>query len=342
MSRTVLVIAWLVSLVLATYAGMRYEQQNAPSASGQTDIKPASTAITPSVSGKTKQNENRSLRSKQAPTQDPIQILIDRGRHFAAIARILTVLSETPVNFDLRFLLASLYDQTHQFDEAISELLTIRSLSLDDEDLSRARREIDQIARSADQRFSSRRVSNEAIAFFERQTVREPSYDLHRYLLAKWLLSSGATSSAERLIKELGLTGITNHEREALQQKLTQLRSTLPIRREGRAMYTDVEITTPTGTTTLTLLVDTGATLTAISQLQLRELGATRTRHRVQAETANGVVDVAVYELQSISAGPLTLDHFLVGALAHLPDRVDGLLGLDFLDQLPVPIVNTQ
>ncbi|NKB99938.1 MAG: tetratricopeptide repeat protein [Pseudomonadales bacterium] len=335
MSRIVLVIAWAFSLILAAYAGMRYEQLNAPSETAQ----PVTTTVKTTVPVK---KTAEPLDQVTGSSEEPIQALINGGRYFAAIELILAALSETPDDFDLRFLLASLYNETHQFDEAISELLTIRSLSLDDQELSRARREIDQIARSADQRFVTRRASNEAIAFFERQTVQEPSYDLHRYLLAKWLLNSGVTSSAERLIQELGLSGVTSSERDALKEKLVQLRSRLPIRREGSAMYADVEVTTPTGTSTLTLLVDTGATLTAISQLQLRELGATRTPHRVQAQTANGTIDVAVYGLQSISGGPLTLDYFLVGALGDLPDHVDGLLGLDFLDQLPVPIVNTQ
>jgi hypothetical protein len=268
--------------------------------------------------------------------------LIDGGRYFAAIEQALLNLASAPDDFHLRFTLAGLYNQTHQFDGAISELLVIRSLSLNAEELSRARREIDLIIRSAHDRFTTSRNRHEAISFFERQTVQEPSYDLHRYFLAKWLLTSGETSSAERLIRELGLTGVTSHEREELQKELTRLQSTLPITRQGSAMYADVEVTTPTGTATLTLLVDTGATMTAVSQFQLRELGATRTPHRVQAQTANGSIDVAVYELLSISGGPLTLDHFLVGALADLPNHVDGLLGLDFLDQLPVPIVNVQ
>ena len=327
MRKVVIVIAWLVSLSVTGYAGfqlgMEYAETAALSAPVTTPPAPAKAAVA------------------QEPAQrDPLQDLISVGRYFAAIELVSSRLAQFPGDIDLRFSLADLYERTHQFDAAISELLTIRSLSLDEAALSHARRQIDQIVRGANDRFRAQRSTAEAISFFERQTVQEPSYDLHRYFLAKWLLQSRDTETAERIIRELGLNGITSIEREALRAELAQSRSTLPVRRDGNSIYADVEVTTPTGQTTLTLIVDTGASLTAISHYRLREIGATRTPHRVTAQTANGTVEVPVYELQAISGGPLTLDYFLVGSLTELPDHVDGLLGLDFLDQLPVPIVN--
>lgn len=325
MRKIVLAVIWLLSTSGTGYLGYLYGlEQTQPAALERTAVQ-APDLPAPAV---------------ETPQPDPLDALIEAGRDFAAIELILERLSLTPSDQALRFKLADLYEKTHQFDAAISEFLAIRSLSLDQALISQARRRIDQIVRAADQRFQVRRSSAEAISFFERQTVQEPSYDLHRYFLAKWLLKTRDTDTAERIIRELGLSGITRIERDALRAELAESTSTLPVRREGNSIYADVEVTTPSGQTTLTLLVDTGASLTAISHYQLREMGAVRTPHRVRAQTANGTVEVPVYELLSITGGPLTLEYFLVGSLNELPDHVDGLLGLDFLDQLPVPIVN--
>ena len=323
MRKVVLSIFWIASVTGAGYIGYQFGQQ-------QTEQPEIVQIEQPPVVVKT----------AQQPERDPLKDLIESERYFAAIDLVLNRLALNPNDHTLRITLADLYEKTHQFDAAISELLTIRSLSLDEALIGYARRQIDQIVRGAHERFEVRRSTEEAISFFERQTVQEPSYDLHRYFLAKWLLKSRDTDTAERIIRELGLAGITSMERDAIRAELAQSTSTLPIRRQGNSIYADIEVATPAGKTTLTMLVDTGASLTAISHYQLREMGAVRTPHKVRAQTANGTVEVPVYELLSITGGPLTLEYFLVGSLNELPDHVDGLLGLDFLDQLPVPIVN--
>lgn len=322
MARWFISLIWILTLVLAAFAGMRFERAQTPP--------PVAVATPPPE------------QNAEPKRPDVLTVLISQGSHFAAIEQAQERLRLTPENIHLRATLAMLYETTHQFDDAIAAYLSIRSLSLDDEQRRQARKAIDQIIRQADERFTRQRSTAEAVAFFERQTVQEPSYDLHRFFLAKWLLKSGAISAAERLVKELGLAGITDTERDSLAAELDRLTTTLPIRRIGSAMYADIEVSTPTGTATLTFLVDTGATMTAVSQYQLRTLGATRTPHVVQAHTANGSIEVSVYELSSISGGPVKLEHFTVGALADLPKHVDGLLGLDFLDQLPVPVVTTR
>jgi hypothetical protein len=326
MRKLVIVILWVLSVAGAGFMGLRYGQDTAPTPSPAVQIH---TVHAPAL-------------EPAASERDPLQELIDAGRLFAAIELALSRLSQVAGDHSLRFSLSELYEETHQFDAAISELLVIRSLSLDETDLASARREIDRILRAADERFRSRRATAEAISFFERQTVQEPSYDLHRYFLAKWLLASGDTETADRIVRELGLAGVTNAEHNELLTELNRLSSTLPVRRQGNSIYADVEVTTPSGQATLTLLVDTGASLTAISHYQLRDIGAIRTPHQVRAQTANGMIDIPVFELQSISGGPLTLEYFLVGSLTELPDNVDGLLGLDFLDQLPEPFVNAR
>lgn len=322
MSRWFLGFIWILTLVLAVLAGVQFERAQTP---------------TPVVVATPSAEHNL-----EPERPDALTALISSGKHFAAIEQAQERLRLTPEDTGLRASLAMLYKTTHQFDDAIAAYLSIRSLSLDDAERRQARMEIDQIIRQADERFTRQHSVAEAVAFFERQTVQEPSYDLHRFFLAKWLLKSGDTSTAERLVKELGLAGITDAERDSLQAELNQLSTTLPIRRVGSALYADIEVSTPSETATLTFLVDTGATMTAVSHYQLRTLGARRTPHVVQAHTANGSIEVSVYELLSISGGPVKLEHFTVGALADLPKHVDGLLGLDFLDQLPVPIVTTR
>ena len=169
MRKFAVVILWILSVVGAGYMGLQYGQDTAPTPSPAVQIH---TVHAPAL-------------EPAASERDPLQELIDAGRHFAAIELALSRLTQVAGDHSLRFTLAELYEETHQFDAAVSELLMIRSLSLDETDLASARREIDRILRAADERFRSRRATAEAISFFERQTVQEPSYDLHRYFLGQ-------------------------------------------------------------------------------------------------------------------------------------------------------------
>jgi predicted aspartyl protease len=91
-----------------------------------------------------------------------------------------------------------------------------------------------------------------------------------------------------------------------------------------------------------TLLLDTGATSTTISEEVAARLNIDWTGTRPgSARLADGrTVETRVARLASLAVGPKTMSGPLVSILPNngLPGRSDGLLGMDFLRDFPYQI----
>ena len=321
---------FLTCMACAAGGGYWFGKQSQSSIAVDTESPPETQpSALPALSAETK--------TAQDP-EAPLKALIAQGRSFSAIDWLEDRLLQDPNNSRLRFLLADLLDQTQQPSAAIQQLLTIRALSLNSAELQRARLQIDAIADRADQRYQASRQTQAALSFFQDLIVKEPNYDRHRLLLSQWLLRSGDLATAERLLRETGLNGVSQAELDSALAEIRTRQQTLPIERRNGAMFADVTVRTPRGDHTLNLLLDTGATLTAISIFKLREIEAVRTDYSIKAQTANGIVELPVYRLDRLEAGPVTLSDVAVAGLLEPGINSDGLLGLDVLDQLPHPI----
>jgi clan AA aspartic protease (TIGR02281 family) len=88
------------------------------------------------------------------------------------------------------------------------------------------------------------------------------------------------------------------------------------------------------GGSELRFLIDTGATMTGLSESRLKALGAVLIEEGIRVQTANGVVPLPVYRLRELRLGALVLEDLNVLGFAELPRRADGLLGMDVLSKL--------
>lgn len=87
--------------------------------------------------------------------------------------------------------------------------------------------------------------------------------------------------------------------------------------------------------TSVTMLVDTGASTVVLKQTDARKLGIDTAglRYSVPVQTANGVAYAARVRLQSVSVGPIVLPQ--VEALVAQPGTLrESLLGMTFLSRL--------
>lgn len=86
------------------------------------------------------------------------------------------------------------------------------------------------------------------------------------------------------------------------------------------------------GGTKIRLLVDTGATMTAIDVGVLARLGYDLNERTEYFSTANGVVEAPVVTLGALAMGESTVSRISIGALKLDSQRsIDGLLGMNFL-----------
>lgn len=84
---------------------------------------------------------------------------------------------------------------------------------------------------------------------------------------------------------------------------------------------------------TLTLLIDTGASITVISPAILKRVGYRFDRGTARFSTANGVVEAPLVLINTLSLGDVVLEDLMVGALPvdASGNAIDGLLGMNFL-----------
>ena len=83
----------------------------------------------------------------------------------------------------------------------------------------------------------------------------------------------------------------------------------------------------------VTLLLDTGASITTVHQQIADQLYITRTKKAAAKVVSGKVLDFKIATISYIKVGPLKLETPLVGIIKHKGPAVghDGLLGMDFL-----------
>lgn len=104
----------------------------------------------------------------------------------------------------------------------------------------------------------------------------------------------------------------------------------VPVRSQGATLSVGVRIPGVAGE--YRFILDTGASITAISPRLLRELPAPRARGSVRLSTANGEVEAPLITLAALEVSGARVRDLDVVVLDSL-DRYDGLLGLSFLDR---------
>lgn len=173
------------------------------------------------------------------------------------------------------------------------------------------------------------------VSLYRGLVEREPAYDGHRLKLAAWLLRSGDVDEARAVFRQVGYVGVTDAERQALAREFELTSASLPFERSGAGYFADAAAGANRGEQSLTLLVDTGASMTGINQALLERLGAERQAQDARVSTAGGVIHMPTYRLDSLRVGDHDLGEVVVLGLPKSPGSADGLLGMDVLDRLP-------
>jgi hypothetical protein len=107
----------------------------------------------------------------------------------------------------------------------------------------------------------------------------------------------------------------------------------------GKPIVVDARLN---GTTSVQLLLDTGAQRTMINPRVLAAAGvAVKAGEAALIRGATGTATVGAVQLDSLEVGPIRVDNLAVLAHDVEQEGIDGLLGRDFLDRVRVAIDNT-
>ena len=102
----------------------------------------------------------------------------------------------------------------------------------------------------------------------------------------------------------------------------------IPLLRAGNSLLVDVAI----NSSSIRLLLDTGASITSLSSDTIRHLRLTPTGRSISLSTANGLTQSQLYSADRLNLGPLRLNNLLVAEVDFgRAGQVQGLLGTDVL-----------
>ena len=178
---------------------------------------------------------------------------------------------------------------------------------------------------------------NAVLEFYQALVERKPEYESLQLGLSRALLRSGRKERAIVILNALPKESEHKHEIDELLVSARQNRfsdtSAVPMQRFGDNFSVKALIN---GVLSVTLLIDTGATLTIIHPhaLQLSGINLQQSKKTISLNTANGVMTVPIFRLHSLSLGSQTVKDIEVGGVAiNGLSGVNGLLGMNFLNK---------
>jgi clan AA aspartic protease (TIGR02281 family) len=252
--------------------------------------------------------------------------------------RLVVYLRHDPHDPQAYLLEADLWQMQDQDERALESLLTLLTFADTPEMVARARDKLRVLIDVQVSQLAARDDVAGLIRLFDRLSAGDPQFDGHRLQLARWLLRAGRLDDAAGVLAQTGTVGIDPASREDLVAALALAREGLPLERDtrGAGPPNALHVQARVAGKPVRLLVDTGATTTAISRARADALNARPTGERVRVHTANGVVQAEVRRLSDVRVGALRLPTLDVIVLEQpLPDAVDGLLGMDVLARFP-------
>ena len=173
------------------------------------------------------------------------------------------------------------------------------------------------------------------IDYLNNLLIQDPINDRIRLQLAYAQANSGDNDAAADTLAITGYEGVSRLEIDSLRESLSQTND-VPIRfrDEGGALIARAML----NASPIELLVDTGATKTALAIATLRNLGAHPLNESTQVMTAAGRITAQLYRVPELIIEDQRFINRTVLALENPPARWHGLLGMDLLRDMNVDL----
>lgn len=189
---------------------------------------------------------------------------------------------------------------------------------------------------------------NTGLSLLTTALEKQPQYPPFALMMAENLAASGDWNNA---LYQLELLPYSDQFQGAIDAKIAQLSASLaqlelqeqgiPLTRRGDQYLVNVRFS---DSLTLPLLIDTGASITALAPQTLAQIPGLRdTGKRTRVSTANGAVVSPVYQVDSMAIGDWALDNVeLLQVPLDSSSSFAGLLGMNFLRQFVFSIDQNQ
>ena len=199
--------------------------------------------------------------------------------------------------------------------------------------------EHEEIAKLLVETLSSSKNYHELVSFLEEQIARSSSPSFYTYKLAKYYVGVKNYTRAIELLKEIEFDENFGEKAKALLELINkkideekEYAYTIPLKKFGEHFTVNVSL----NDTPLTLLLDTGATLTMVNEEKLPLL--TILQENITVETAGGEINAQLQEAEKLSVGELELEKFQLVSSSFQQKNADGLLGMNFFKKFKFKI----
>lgn len=187
-------------------------------------------------------------------------------------------------------------------------------------------------------------------SLFENLSLEHPSYSRFQLEYALSLARLKQTVDAQNILKSLAydpefgdfaqatlksLEATTETPAAKLSPKPTPLTNDpreilVPLLSSGSSFLIDTQINNKQAR----LLLDTGASITALSSQLIQDLQLERTSSSINISTANGVKRVNLFKAKQLTLGALRIQNLIVAEIDLSSNNFKGLLGTDVLNQI--------
>ena len=249
------------------------------------------------------------------------------GQQDRAEALLEAYIARNPHDLEARLLLSEVLQMQGLLVPAMAPVLAALQVADEPSMVARLRDALRLLVNVHESQLAARGNVPALIRFFEELTLEDPSFDGHRLALARWLLLGGRYDEADAVVAQMGLVGVTPEAHSDLEAEIRLARSGLPVRWEDNAMHVEVSASGRA----VQLLVDTGASTTAVSRAAADALGSEATGRKVQVRTAGGTIVAEVHRIPDFQVGALRLPSLEVLVMEQGPPGAEGLLGMDIL-----------
>ncbi len=201
--------------------------------------------------------------------------------------------------------------------------------------------EHEKVAKLLVEILSSSKNYHELVTFLEEQITRSSTPAFYTYKLAKYYVDEVQNYlKAMELLKEIEFNENFGEKAKALldtiNKKIEETKEyqySIPLKKAGEHFTIDVSI----NNTPLTLLLDTGATLSMINEEKLPPSLAI-IKDNISLETAGGEINSQLQEAEKLSIGEIELNKFQIVSSPFQQKNADGLLGMNFFKKFKFKI----
>lgn len=272
--------------------------------------------------------------------EEHTSVLASQGRFAQARALLEDILAVLPAFIDARWLLAQLQIQEKQYEEGVDTLYSGRSHVATVNELQRIESQIKQTVSTSHSQLAACCDAARRAAFYEHLVALDSSRTDYYVALAQAYADDGKLNAAKKTLSMVSHDPEVGAQARALLASLeekTSYGTNVSLQRYGNQYLLPVLFN---DRVELTLLLDTGASMTVLSAAAFKVLRPAATPLGERAlTTANGIVVAQVFRIPSVAVGGRRVDDLAVAVVEQLDEAgLPGLLGMDYLDNFQFSI----